>query len=131
MDASGDVEAAFRDQRLCMEIGEEQMAIESNPRSELSRSRQGLAPTPGELELVLRRHRALFRLQSFFADARKAPKSLLQIRWERRWTAASGAWFAALAALLLGGIDWPAALMVAATAFMLARSGDMLDDYDE
>jgi hypothetical protein len=32
---------------------------------------------------------------------------------------------------LLGGIDWRAAAMVAATAFMLARSGDMLDDYDE
>jgi hypothetical protein len=32
---------------------------------------------------------------------------------------------------LLGGIDWRAAVMVAATAFMLAPSGDMLDDYDE
>ena len=77
------------------------------------------------------RHSALSRLQSFVTDARKAPKSILQIRWERRWTAAFGAWFAVLAALLLGGIDWRAAMMVAATAFMLARSGDMLDDYDE
>jgi hypothetical protein len=74
---------------------------------------------------------ALSRLQSFHTGARKAPKSFLQIRWERRWTAASGAWFAVLAALLLGGIDWYAAVMAAATTFMLARSGDMLDDYDE
>lgn len=131
MDASGDVEAAFRSQRLCTEIGEEQMAIKSDPRSELSRSGQGLAPAPGETELALGRHSALSRLQSFLAGTGKAPKSLLQTRWEHRWTAASGAWFAALSALLFGGIDWRAAVMVAATAFMLARSGDMLDDYDE
>ena len=90
------------------------MAIKSNPGSEL-----------------LRRRSARSRLQSFLADASEAPKGLLQIRWERRWTAASGAWFAALLALLLGGIDWRAAVMVAAAAFMLARAGDMLDDYDE
>lgn len=100
------------------------MAIKGNQRSEVSRSRQGLVPTPG-------RHSALFRLRSFLADSSRAPKSLLQIRWERRWTAASGAWFAVLLALLFGGIDWRAAVMVAAAAFMLARSGDMLDDYDE
>jgi hypothetical protein len=100
------------------------MAIEGNQRSELSRSRHGVVSMP-------RRHSALFRLRSFLADSSKASKSLLQIRWERRWTAASGAWFAVLLALLLGGIDWRAAVMVAATAFMLARSGDMLDDYDE
>ncbi len=86
---------------------------------------------PREPEILLRRHSALFRLQGLLAGATKAPKSVLQIRWERRWTAASGAWFAALSGLLLGGIDWRAALMVAASAFMLARSGDMLDDYDE
>lgn len=114
-----------------MEIGEKQMAIKSDPRSELSPSRQGLAPKPGEPELLLRRHSTLFCLQSFLAGATKAPKSLLQIRWERRWTAASGAWFAVLAALLFGGIDWRAGVMVAAIAFMLARSGDMLDNYDE
>jgi hypothetical protein len=117
--------------RLRKEIDEEQMTIKCNPNSRLSRSGQGLAPAPGEPELVLTRHSALSRLQSFLAGARKAPKSILQIRWERRWTAASGAWFAVLAALLLGGIDWRASVMVAATAFMLARSGDMLDDYDE
>ena len=38
---------------------------------------------------------------------------------------------AVLFALLLDGIDWRATVMVAATVFMLARSGDMLDDYDE
>jgi hypothetical protein len=107
------------------------MTIKCNPNSRLYHSRQGLAPAPGEPKLVLTRHSALSRLQSFLTDARKAPKSILQIRWERRWTAASGAWFAVLAALLLGGIDWRAAVMVAAIAFMLARSGDMLDDYDE
>lgn len=107
------------------------MTIKSDPSSGVSPSRQGLAPAPGDPELELRRHSALCRLRSFLTDARKAPKSFLQIRWERRWTAASGAWFAVLVALLLGEIGWRAAVMVAATAFMLARSGDMLDDYDE
>lgn len=90
------------------------MTIKSNTESELSRRRS-----------------ALSRLRRFLVDARKVPKSRLQIRWERRWAAASGAWFAVLLALSLGAIDWRAAVMVAATAFMLARSGDMLDDYDE
>ena len=61
---------------------------------------------------------------------RTTPRNLLQARWERGWTAALGAWFAILLALLLGAIDWRAGLM-AATAFMLARSGDMLDNYDD
>ena len=106
------------------------MVIESNPNSVLSRSRRGVAPTPGEPALLLRRHSALSRLQSLLTDATKAPKPLLQIRWERRWTAASGAWVAVLLALLLGGIDWRTAVMVAATTFMLARGGDMLDNSD-
>ncbi len=92
------------------------MVIESNPNSGLSR---------------LRRPSALSHLQSFLTDAGKAPKNPLQIRWERRWTAASGAWFAVIVTLLLGGIDWRAAVMVAATAFMLARGGDMLDHVDD
>ena len=71
------------------------------------------------------------RLQSFLTDARKAPKSPHANTVGAPLDAASGAWFAVLAALLLGGIDWRAALMVTATAFMLARSGDMLDNYDE
>lgn len=70
-------------------------------------------------------------MQNLLAGARTIPRNHLQTRWERRWTAASGAWFAVLLALLLGAIDWRAAMMVAATAFMLARSGDMLDNYDE
>jgi hypothetical protein len=90
------------------------MTINSNTESELSRRRS-----------------ALSRLRRFLVDARKVPKSRQQIRWERRWAAASGAWFAVLLSLSLGAIDWRAAVMVAATAFMLARSGDMLDDYDE
>jgi hypothetical protein len=104
---------AFCAQRPRKEINEGQMTIKCNPNSLPSR------------------YSALSRLQIFLTVARKAPKSILQIRWERRWTAASGAWFAVLVALLLGGIDWRAAVMVAATTFMLARSGDMLDDYDE
>lgn len=56
-------------------------------------------------------------------------KSVLRKRWERRWIAASGAWFAILLALAFGGTDWRTAVMVSATAFMLARAGDMLDDY--
>jgi len=107
------------------------MVIESNRNSGLSRSRQGLVPAPGGPELVLRRHNTLSHLQSLLPDASKAPKSPLQIRWERRWIAASGAWFAVLLALLLGGIDWRVAVMVAVTTFMLARGGDMLDDFDE
>ena len=107
------------------------MVIESNPNSVLSRSRRGVAPTSGEPALLLRRYSALSRLQRFLTDARKAPKSPLQLRWERRWIATSGAWLAVLFALLLDGIDWRTAVMVAATAFMLARSGDMLDNYDE
>jgi hypothetical protein len=90
------------------------MTIKANPGSEL-----------------LRRHGTLARLQSLRSNLSKTPKSRLQVRWERRWSAASGAWFAVVSAYLLGGIDWRLAVMVAATAFMLARSGDMLDDYDE
>jgi hypothetical protein len=116
---------------LRVKIGEEQMVIESNSNSRLSRSRRELVQAPGAPELILRRHSALSRLQSFLTDARKASKSALQVRWEHRWTAASGAWLAVLLALLLGGIDWRAAVMVAATTFMLARGGDMLDDFDE
>jgi hypothetical protein len=131
VDGSGDVRAALRAQRLRKEIDEEQMTIKSNPSSRLFRSRQGLAPAPGEQELVLTRYSALSRLQSFLTDARRTPKSPLQLRWERRWTATAGAGFAVLLAFLLNAIDWRTAMMVAATAFMLARSGDMLDDYDE
>ena len=102
----------------------------SDPRSNLPLSRGTLTPAPVEPDLVISRHTALSRLQGLFAGA-TMPKSLLQTRWERRWTAASGAWFAVLLGLQLGAIDWRAAMMVAATAFMLARSGDMLDNYDE
>ena len=68
-------------------------------------------------------------IRNWFATPGEPPKSPPQIRWERRWTAAAGAWSAVLLALLFGATDWRLAVMVAATAFMLARSGDMLDDY--
>jgi hypothetical protein len=47
---------------------------------------------------------------------------------EPRWAAACGAWFAVLLAMLSGLTDWRVAVMVGATAFMLARAGDMLDN---
>lgn len=107
------------------------MLIEINPHSGLPDSRRGLVPTRGGPELALRRQNTLSHLQSFFTDVRKASKSPRQRQWERRWIAASGAWCAVVLALLLGGIDWRAAVMVAATTFMLARGGDMLDGFDE
>ena len=107
------------------------MVIESNRNSGLSSSRRRLIPASEGPQLVLKRHNTLSRLQSFLPGASKAPKSPLQIGWERRWTAASGAWFAVLLALLLGGIDWRAAAMLAVTTFMFARGGDMLDNFDE
>lgn len=94
------------------------MALESSPKS----GETGSEFSPG-------RHKALSRLRNYLATSGKPPKSPRQIRWERRWTAAAGAWFAVLLALLSGVADWRAAAMVAATAFMLARSGDMLDNY--
>ena len=103
------------------------MVIEGNPNSGLSRSRRELVPAAGAPE----RHSALSHLRSFFTGTRQTLKNPLQRRWERRWTAASGAWFAVLLALLLGGIDWRTAVMVAATTFMLARGGDMLDNSDD
>ncbi len=77
-------------------------------------------------------HNTVSRLRDFLAvSSRLTPKSHLQSRWERRWGAASAAWFAVLLAILLGGTDWRVAVMVAAAAFMLARGGDLLDAYDE
>lgn len=72
-----------------------------------------------------RRHNTLSHVRNFLID------DPLQRRWEYRWSAASGAWFAVLLVFLLGRIDWRIAVMVAAAAFMLARGGDMLDDVGE
>jgi hypothetical protein len=74
-------------------------------------------------------HNTLTRLQYFLTGVRF--NNSLQRRWEYRWTAASVASFAGVLALLLGGIDWRAAVMAATAAFMLARGGDMLDAFDE
>ena len=127
IDASGVVEAAMRGN----EISEEQMVIKSSSNAGLPRSRLGLVPRSEGLDLVSRHHSALSHLKSLFTGAKQMTKSPLQRRWERRWTAASGAWFAVLLALLLGAIDWRTAVMVAATTFMLARGGDMLDNADD
>lgn len=103
----------------------------NDPKLNPSRTRPGLVPTPGGSEFALRRRGSLSRLRCFLGHGAEIPKGPLQMRWEHRWTAASGAWFAVLLALFLGGVDWRTAIMVAAIAFMLARSGDMLDDFDE
>ncbi len=58
-----------------------------------------------------------------------AQKMILHKRWQRRWTAACSVWVTMLLALALGETDWRATVMVSATAFMLARAGDMLDDH--
>ncbi|MBV5270023.1 MAG: hypothetical protein JZU55_09135 [Afipia sp.] len=87
--------------------------------------------THGASEFAFRRHNTLSRLRSFLAVSGKAPKSAPQIRWEHRWTAVAGAWFAVLLAVLFTRTGWQTGLMVAATAFMFARGGDMLDQYDE
>jgi hypothetical protein len=49
----------------------------------------------------------------------------------RAQPAAAGAWLAVLLAVLFIRTNWQAGLMVAATAFMLTRGGDMLDQYNE
>ena len=76
---------------------------------------------------ISRREETAAGARSIFVAS--APKRSLQKRWERRWTATCGVWFAVLLALAFGGTDWRAAVMVSATAFMLARAGDMLDDH--
>lgn len=76
-------------------------------------------------------HNTISHLRDLALSSRNAAKSHLQTRWERRWVAASGAWVAVSLTFLAGWTDWRAAVMVAATAFMLARGGDLLDNYNE
>lgn len=74
----------------------------------------------------------LLRVTSVVADFAKTRVRSVKSLWldlEPRWAAACGAWFGALLAVLLGLTDWRVAVMAAATAFMLARAGDMPDDY--
>ncbi len=74
-------------------------------------------------------HNTISHLRDLLAlSSRTASKTRLQTRWERRWGAASGAWFAVSLTFLVGWTDWRAAVMVVATAFMLARAGDLLDN---
>ncbi len=75
------------------------------------------------------RQHATSPITSLVAGFGKIPTRSPQIRLEPRWAAACGAWFAVLLAMLCGLTDWRVAVMVTATAFMLARAGDMLDDH--
>ncbi len=61
-------------------------------------------------------------------DSPSASRNDRYKRWQFRWSAASGIWFAIGSALLLGGIGWRTAVMAAATVFMLVRASDMLDE---
>jgi hypothetical protein len=70
------------------------------------------------------------RLRSFLADSGILEADRLG-RWKRRWTMASAAAFATVAALSLGDISWRTAVMVVAASAMLAMSGDMLDRAQE
>jgi hypothetical protein len=74
-------------------------------------------------------HAALSRVASRFRGWGKAAVGSLRIHLKPRWASACGAWFAALLAVVSGLSDWRVAVMVSATAFMLARAGDMLDDH--
>lgn len=74
-------------------------------------------------------HAALSRLASLLTGWSKAAVRSPRIHLKPRWTGACGACFAALLAVLSGLSDWRVAVMVAATAFMLARAGDILDDH--
>jgi len=71
---------------------------------------------------------ALSRFTSLLTGWSKTSVRSLRIHLEPRWSAACGAWFGALLAVLLDLTDWRVAVMAAATAFMLARAGDMPDD---
>ncbi len=82
--------------------------------------------------MAMQTHNTISHLRDLLAlSSRTACKSSLQARWERRWGAASGAWFAASLTFLVGWTDWRIAVMVGAMAFMLARGGDVLDNYKE
>jgi hypothetical protein len=99
------------------------------PAKRYPRLRRDSVPMPEGEELFSRPHNTLSHLQCFLTGV--GPRSPLQRRWEYRWTAASGACVAVILALLLGGLDWRAAVMAAAAAFMIARGGDTLDAFDE
>jgi len=101
------------------------MMVDNSPNPDLLRSPQGLPARSPDSDQAGRG--SLFRLRRLIGYAGNAPKTPLQSRWERRWASASGAWFAVLVAECSGVVDWRTALMVAATAFMIARGGDMLD----
>ncbi len=70
----------------------------------------------------------MLNVRSLLAEAARIGERSLGIHVKPRWAAACGAWCAALLAMLTGLTDWRVAVMTVATAFMLARAGDMLDN---
>lgn len=72
-------------------------------------------------------HPTLSRIRSLLTGRGRSLKNSLRFHLEPRWAGACGAWTAALLAVLIGLADWRVAVMIAATAFVLARAGDMLD----
>jgi len=90
----------------------------------------GLHDSHGGLLRALRGQQVrLSRIRNLLIGFCKTCVRSLHIDLEPRWAAACGAWFGALLAVLLGLTDWRIAVMAAATAFMLARAGDVPDDY--
>lgn len=83
-------------------------------------SRAMLRPFHGRLA-------TLSHIGSLLAGCGKRLKSYVRIRLEPRWAGACGAWFGALLAVLIGLADWRVAVMIAVTAFVVARAGDMPD----
>ena len=106
------------------------MIFEKNPNSHTAGS-VPKAQIDKTAESLSRRHTTLFHLRIFLTNTTNEPKNSIQKRWEHRWIAASAAWIAVLLVLLFGEIDWRAPVMVAAAAFMVARGGDMLDDFEK
>jgi len=89
-------------------------------------------PRRGLLRVFRAQQERLSRVTRLLTDFGKARVRSVRSLWldlQPRWAAACGAWFGALLAVLLGLTDWRVAVMAAATAFMLARAGDVPDDY--
>jgi hypothetical protein len=115
-------------------VGLEQAFPDSDPAAVIEPARQRpdlrlddpqcetLSPSHG-------RHTTPSRFTRLLTGWSKTSIGALRVHLEPRWAAACGAWFGALLAVLLGLTDWRVAVMAAATAFMIARAGDVPDDY--
>lgn len=84
--------------------------------------RETLIPSHG-------RHMTPSRFTRLVTGWSKTSIGALRLHLEPRSAAACGAWFGALLAVLLGLTDWRAAAKATATAFLIARAGDVPDDY--